>query len=244
MDTNTKKNKKILGVIGGLGPMASAYFVRLVTEMTKADTDQEHIEIIMHSCPQIPDRTAYILDRSKENPFDKLAEVGKRLADYGADIIAMPCITAHFFQADLVEKVGVPIINAIDETSAYLKARGIHDVGIMATNGTVKSGIFERSLAEYGIRAHIPSDEMQQKVMHIIYDSVKAGKPINQDMVRAVKAHLNEKGSQVILLGCTELSMIKRDLSMHEGFFDVMEMLAQVAVKSCGELKDEWTELI
>ena len=244
MNTETKSDNKILGVIGGLGPMASAYFLHLVTDMTKADTDQEHIEVIMHSCPQIPDRTAYILDHTKENPFDKLAEVGKRLADYGAQIIAMPCVTAHYFQAELEEKVGVPIINAIDETSAYLKARGIHDAGIMATNGTVQSGIFERSLTEHGIHAHIPSEKMQEKVMQIIYGCVKAGKPIDEDMVQEVKADLVAQGSQVVLLGCTELSMIKRDLKMSEDFFDVMEMLAQVAVKNCGTLKEEWEELL
>ncbi len=237
-------SKKVLGVIGGLGPMASAYFMHLVTDMTAADTDQEHIEILMHSCPQIPDRTAYILDHTKESPFPKLAEVGAGLKRGGAEVIAMPCITAHYFQHELEETVGVPIINAIEETATYLKERNILDVGVMATNGTVQSGLFQTTMEKYGIRTYIPTAPMQEQVMDIIYKCVKAGKPIDVEKVRAVKESLLEAGSRIILLGCTELSMIKRDLKMDAGFFDVMEMLARVSVKTCGNLKESYEELI
>ena len=89
---------KILGVIGGLGPMATAYFVQLVTQMTDAVTDQEHIEMIIHSKPSIPDRTKYILGLSKDNPLPLLLSVEDSLIEQGANIIAIPCITAHFFQ--------------------------------------------------------------------------------------------------------------------------------------------------
>ncbi len=241
---NETEAKKILGVIGGLGPMASAYFLHLVTEMTDAKTDQEHIEILLHSCPQIPDRTAYILDHTKESPLPLLTAVGKGLKRGGAEIIAMPCITAHYFQETLEKEIGIPIINAIEETASMLAEKGITSAGIMATNGTVQSGLFQRALEKRGISAVLPSEERQRDVMHIIYENVKAGVPIEAERVHALKEHFSSRGSEVILLGCTELSMIKRDLLMDEGFFDVMEALAQVAVKTCGRLKPAYASLL
>ena len=96
---------KRLGIIGGLGPMATAYFLRLIVEMTDAKTDQEHIEVLLHSKPQIPDRTRYILGLSEENPMPELLAVGKSLTAQGVEVIAIPCITAHFFQKQLEEKI-------------------------------------------------------------------------------------------------------------------------------------------
>ena len=111
----------VLGIIGGLGPMATAYFLQLITEMTDASCDQEHIEILVHSKPQIPDRTSYILGKNEENPVTEMIRIGKKLSKQGAEVLAIPCITAHFFQREMEDALGVPIINAIEETALYLK---------------------------------------------------------------------------------------------------------------------------
>jgi aspartate racemase len=107
-----------LGVIGGLGPIATAYFYELVIQMTSAKVDQEHIEMLIFSKPSIPDRTEYILGKSKENPVHPMIDIGKLLVGMGADHIAIPCITAHYFHDILSEGIGAPIIHIIKETDS------------------------------------------------------------------------------------------------------------------------------
>lgn len=235
---------KVLGVIGGLGPMATAYFLQLLTQMTDAATDQNHIEVLIHSKPQIPDRTQYILGKSKESPVADMVEVGAALTKQGAQVLAIPCITAHFFQKELEETIGVTIINAIEETAAYLQKRGYQRIGIMATDGTIESGIFQQALEAHGMQVVTPTEENQMKVMHLIYNNVKAGKPLEFALFEEVAKELFGQGAQVILLGCTELSLIKKEFSLAPGFLDVMEVLAQKAVLSCASLKEEYEELI
>lgn len=235
---------KILGVLGGLGPMASVYFLQLITQMNEAETDQEHVEVILHSKPQIPDRTRYILGQSGDNPVPQMVEAGKGLVGQGAELLAIPCITAHYFQEQLEAEIGVPILNAIEETAVYLKQAGIACVGILATDGTLSSRLFQTCLAEHGISCIMPEDEDQRAVMHLIYGNVKAGKPVEFPLFETVSKGLFVRGAQVILLACTELSLIKRDYVLGAGFLDVLEVLARKAVLCCGNLKKEYESLI
>lgn len=235
---------KTLGVLGGLGPMASAYFYQLIVQMSDAATDQEHMEVILHSKPRIPDRTRYILGQSRENPLPQMAEAGRGLAAQGAEILAIPCVTAHFFQEQLEAEVGVPILNAIEETAVYLEQEGIVCGGILATDGTLASSLFQNCLAKHGINSVVPTEEDQRAVMHLIYGNVKAGKPLEFPLFEAVSEHLFARGAQVILLACTELSLIKRDYVLRQGFLDVLEVLARKAVLCCGRLKGEYENLI
>ncbi len=235
---------KTLGVLGGLGPMASAYFLQLIVQMSDAATDQEHMEVILHSKPQIPDRTRYILGQSGDNPLPQMAEAGRGLVAQGADMLAIPCITAHYFQERLEAEVGVPILHAIEETALYLEQAGITRVGILATDGTLASGLFQTCLAEYKIGCIAPKEEEQRTVMHLIYDNVKAGRPVEFPLFEAVSERLFARGAQVILLACTELSLIKRDYVLGTGFLDVLEVLARKAVLCCGCLKKEYEAVI
>ena len=155
-----------LGVIGGLGPMATAYFMQLVTKMTNAKTDQEHLEMIIYSSPTIPDRTEYILGKSENSPLPRMIELGKKLKGQDVDCIAIPCITAHYFHKELVDGIGVDIIHGIRETAKLLKAAGVSRVGIMATDGTISSRIFQNEIENLGMEAIIPRQDMQQKVMN------------------------------------------------------------------------------
>lgn len=235
---------KKLGIIGGLGPMATAYFMQLVIEMTKAETDQQHIEMLVHNCPSIPDRTQYILGQSKDNPVPAILDIGNEMTAAGVDYIAIPCITAHCFHKELQNNISVPVINAIAETTDYLEARGIRKVGVMATDGTVQTGLFTTQMQERGMECIYPSKENQRLVMDIIYNNVKAGKPIEMDKFRYVSRKLFADNAKVILLGCTELSMAKRDEKLGAGFLDVMEVLAKCSVERCGALKEDYQELI
>lgn len=234
---------KKLGVIGGLGPLATAYFYELITEFTKINIEQEHLEIILISKPQIPDRTLYILDNSKPSPLPDIISTGKTLKACGAELIAIPCVTAHFFMKEIYEGIGVPIIDMIKETVLELKSANIKKVGIMATTGTIKSGIFERALVAEGITPVIPDENTQKNVMYLIYDCIKAGLPLDMEVFGRVSDTLSSKGAECIILGCTELSMAKRE-NIGKGYIDVLEVLAKRSIELCGaKVKDKYIKL-
>ena len=235
---------KKLGVIGGLGPMATAYFLQLLVQMTEARTDQEHIEILLHSKPQIPDRTRFILGQSREDPLPQMVEIGRELAGQGAELIAVPCVTAHYFQKKLEDSIGIPVVDTIRETALSLKAAGVTKAGILATDGTIESGLFQRAFAGEGISAMLPDRAGQQAVMQIIYQNVKAGQPVDSAAFWRAAEGLFGQGAQAVLLACTELSLVKRDFGLGEGFLDVMEVLARKAVLICGRLKGQYECLL
>lgn len=234
---------KRLGIIGGLGPMATAYFLQLIIEMTDAKTDQDHIETILYSFPKTPDRTKYILGLSKLNPAEDMIKIGKSLAEQKVEVLAIPCITAHYFHQELEEKIGLPVVHGIRETAEYLVERDIKTVGVMATDGTIQSKLFQMEMESHGIQVVIPDETNQSLVMKLIYDDVKAGKPANMENFQKVSDYLKEQGAQIIILGCTELSVIKRDEKLQAGYLDVLDVLARSCVLSCGTLKEKYKEI-
>lgn len=227
--------KKIIGVIGGLGPLATAHFMELVIAMTDAKRDQENVDMIVYNFPSIPDRTGYILGSNLKSPLPGLLSVARALARQKVNCIAIPCVTAHYFHRELQSAIQVPILNGVEETVQLLKAQGIKKVGIMATDGTIRSGLLSRELDNAGIISVIPSAERQADVMHLIYQNVKAGKRAEMDRFRRVQQELTDCGAEIILLGCTELSLIKRDEEIGQGFLDIMEVLAREAVLRSGK---------
>lgn len=237
--------KKVLGVIGGLGPMATTCFMESVIRMTRAETEQDNLDMIVYNFPSIPDRTGYILGSNLKSPLPGLMRVARELAWQDVAQIAIPCITAHFFLEELRSYVAVPIIDGVRETAKHLKQQGVHAAGIMATEGTVYSGIFTKALAMEGIVPILPSRKRQEDLTRLIYDNVKAGLPPEMRRFRAVERELREGGAEVVVLGCTELSVIKRDCSIGAGFLDAMEVLAQQSILLCGkQLKIQYRDLI
>ena len=234
-----------LGVIGGLGPIATAHFMELIIRMTDAQTDQEHLDMIIYNRPSIPDRTGYILDPTKPNPLPEMVRVGNALARQGAQLIAIPCMTAHYFHRELTRYIEAPIVHAIHETAVHLKKHGITRAGIMATDGTIRSKLFQQELQKHGILPVIPGSEGQKCVMRVIYDDIKANRPVEMDKFDRAAWELRDAGAQAIILGCTELSLVKRDYPIGAGYLDAMEFLAQTCVVRCGgKLKEEYQELI
>ncbi|NLL92788.1 MAG: amino acid racemase [Clostridiales bacterium] len=224
-----------LGIIGGLGPMATIYFMELVVKMTKADVDSDHIPMIVYSYPETPDRTAYLLDHSKPNPLPVILKMAKELEEQKVDFIAMPCITAHYFGNEIHQSLkSAKFINMIEETAKYLHSIGATKIGLMATDGTVKSKVFEKTLNDYDIEVVVPSIESQKKVMRIIYDEVKAGKPVSITDLYDVKNELKDLGAKVCILGCTELSVVKGSYKLDNDFVDVLDILAMKSVELCG----------
>lgn len=235
---------KTLGIIGGLGPAATALFMQMIIDMTDAKTDQEHIRMVIDCYPQIPDRTGYILDHSKESPAPLMIKIGNSLADMGADLIAIPCITSNYFYEEFSREISIPVINIIEELKKILTDAGVKNVGLMATSGTIASGLFQKAFNAGGGRLILPEGELQADVMHLIYDNVKAGKPADMDRFNKVARSLRDAGAQVIILGCTELSVIKRSSILGRGYLDALEVLSKCAVERCGRLKAEYQDLL
>ncbi|MBO4688211.1 MAG: amino acid racemase [Clostridiales bacterium] len=224
---------KKLGIIGGLGPLATAYFYRRVVEYTKADTDQEHIETWIGSVPQIPDRTAFLLGESNEDPLPKMIEVGRALRNQGAEVIAIPCVTAHAFHKEMEKGIGIPVIHAIRELGEVCRTCDITRLGVMATDGARKTSIYDEVLKEYGVTCLWPGNDGQSEVMSMIYHDVKAGRNIGVGAFGRVAKELFDSGAEAIVLGCTELSQAKEALALDPRYIDIIDVLAEACVREC-----------
>ena len=223
-----------LGILGGLGPMATVYFYDMLVRHTKATCDQDHLDVIINSRASTPDRTSYILGQSTENPFDIMARDAQRLVTFGADVLAIPCNTAHYFYDRLNETISVPILNMVEETVLEAKARGCCRVGILATSGTVQTGTYSRMCERHGLEFVCPDETHQQDLMNVIYGDIKQGK--RPDMARffAVADSLKRQGCTRVILGCTELSIIKKDEQLDAFYIDSMSVLAKNAITTFG----------
>ena len=232
---------KTIGIIGGLGPMATVYYLELITRMTDVDSDQKHPRIYMQSIPDIPDRTAYILGESKESPLDLMVQAGKSLASMGADFLTIPCVTAHYFYSELQKQVTIPVINLLDEIAGTLTSMKVNKVGILATSGTNQSKVLEEKIKEKGISVVLPDEKRQNMLMDIIYNQIKGGRRVYWEQFHEVALWMQNHGAQKLILGCTELPLLRRDsLQAHnplvrellkEDCIDVLEVLARAAVK-------------
>ncbi|MBE6582359.1 MAG: amino acid racemase [Ruminococcaceae bacterium] len=231
---------KTLGILGGVGPLASVRFSEMMINMTDAKTDQEHIPLLMFNDNTIPDRTSFILGRSNIDPVPKMISGIKKLVDFGSNYIVITCNTAHYFYDQLQASTSVPIVNMIEEavTAAILKKPGVKKIGVLATDGTVESGVYAKVIEERGLTCVVPSKNSQSVVMDIIYNQVKAGKDVDVHSFLKIIDELRHFGCDVIILGCTELSVINSDnnLTLHSGdIVDAMEALAQKCITLCGK---------
>lgn len=225
----------VLGIIGGLGPMAGAYFYELLITHTKADCDQDHIDTVLSGRATTPDRTAFVTGMSDKNPLPQMLEDARRLIAYGADVLAMPCNTAHYFYESLSRELPVPLINIIEVTVKRALVSGCTKVGIMATEGTVASGTYQKYCDAVGLPWEVPSREGQDRLNRVIYEEIKSGKEPDMDSFHLVGRELTERGCDRIVLGCTELSLLCRDHELGPLYIDSLETLAFEAIKACGK---------
>ena len=237
------KKSAVLGILGGLGPLSSAYFYEMITLHTKAMRDQDHIDIMLSSRATIPDRTDYILSRSNSDPSPIMVEELKKLITAGADYIAIPCNTAHYFYDILKVESSVPILNMVSDTIDHCISKGARKVGILATEGTVKAGIYRSVCEERGIECYEPGEAGQTAVTRIIYDQIKTGIIANADDVLLVEKELKDAGCDFAILGCTELSVAKKQLCLGPWFLDALEVLAKKAIEVCGKEPIGFTDL-
>ncbi|MCZ8537019.1 amino acid racemase [Paenisporosarcina quisquiliarum] len=230
---------KILGIIGGVGPLATMLLGEMIVKRTKAKTDQQHVNMVITNNTAIPDRTTYILDRSKANPVPVMISDALKLKSIGAEVLAIPCNTAHSFYKEIQQGAGIPVLHMINETAKRAAQIGAKKVGILATTGTLTASVYQLACKDAGIQPVVPDEETQKLVMSVIYDDVKAGQPVDFLKWQQIINQMNELGCDHLILGCTELSIVKKELNLDDKYIDSLMVLAESAILSCGyELND------
>ena len=221
---------KTVGIIGGMGPLATVDLFGKIVNLTDAKCDNDHIHILIDNNTYIPDRTSYILGDG-ENPIDELVRSAKRLKNMGADFLVMPCNTAHYFYNDIIDNVSIPFINMIEETANYINNRNIKKVGLLSTTGTINAKIYDNIFKNYNIDVINPSDENQNIIMDLIYGIKKGKKEFDKKKIQKVLTDLHHKDVEYVILGCTELPVAFELLNLSGNYIDPTEVLAKVAIK-------------
>ena len=227
----------ILGVLGVMGPQATNTFYQRIIDRTQAETDQEHLRVLIWSDAKIPDRTAGILGTpdQAEAVYAALLAGAKLLEGAGCTVLAIPCNTSHYFADRLQAQLRIPIIHMIRETVAAIQAMGKKTVGILATDGTVQTGIYQKELTAAGLTPVTLPERLQKTVMSIIYDEIKKGETGSREKFGEVDAWLRQAGCDCAILGCTELSVYRALHSLPPYYMDAMEVLAEQAILRCGK---------
>ncbi|NQY73513.1 MAG: aspartate/glutamate racemase family protein [Candidatus Margulisbacteria bacterium] len=219
---------KTLGILGGMGPSATIYFYQKILGLTPAKIDQDHIPTLIFSNTLIPDRTQAIENHTETHGKNALIKSAQTLEKSGADFIAIPCNTAHFWIESLQSAIDIPILNMIKLTADHLEKKGTNSVGILATVGTFKTQLYQKSCSENGLIVTIPTPSQQEKIMTAIKAVKSSSESIqNRHQIQQAMDHLYEKGAEEIVLGCTELPLL---IDNRTHTTDPMDILAQYSV--------------
>ncbi len=230
--------ESVVGVIGGLGPLATAYFLQSVVERTDVGSDQEHIDLLVTQHSSTPDRTARILDENADDPAPVMAHDAILLEHAGARALVLPCNTAHHFVQAIKDSVSVPLLDIVEQSVEEVGRRQPDGAlcAILATDGTLKARVYQTALEVAGHRFLIPDDQLQSEVMDVIYGQVKAGNPVDFDQFMRIIDAMREQGATIVLLGCTELSVVAKDAGILEipDVVDSLDTLAKATVRWAG----------
>lgn len=221
---------KTIGVLGGMGPYATLDFLRLLLDLTPAIKESEHYRVIVDSNPRIPSRTrAYLFGEA--DPVPEMREGVKSLIRAGADFIVVPCNSAHYFMPRVLEDINFPFIDMVESTSKVILEQGWKKVGVLAGEVTVGAGLYEKYLGAHGVKV-IHVDDEEQKLVRDVIEDVKGGSitSCTDSTLMMLYETLIKNGAQSIILGCTELQAVDRNLKVKTPIIDSLEVLAQTAI--------------
>ncbi len=243
MSTSNRVTKTV-GVIGGMGPMATVDFYRRIVEATDADRDQDHLHVIIDADPSVPDRTAFVLGDG-EDPAPIVTASARRLEAAGAELLVVACNTAHVVAETVRRSVRVPLVDWTDEAAATLVELrpGVGAVGLLATDGTIAARLYHKVFESRGVRVLVPDEAAQRVVMDVIYreGGVKAGgSPVDlerhREALQQVAEQLAAAGAEVLLLACTDLSVLDAAVPRRwpVRVFDAADLVARRVVERAG----------
>lgn len=224
---------KTIGIIGGMGPAATIDLYKKIVDQTPAEKDQEHIHVIIDSYPQIEDRTGYIL-HGGINPAPRLVESAKRLEAAGVDALIMPCNTAHYFAKDIESAVNIPLIHIVKCSAEAIKNNypETKKIGLIATTGTIKAGVYGNILKEYGFETLELPEKIENNIMDCIYKGVKAGKTEEySSLFQQSVDEITSLGADLLIEGCTEIPLLMPYVKTKLPAIDATYELACAAVK-------------
>jgi len=220
---------KTIGVLGGMGPAATALFYQHLIRLTPARRDQDHLPVIIFSRPQIPDRTRHLLEGG-DSPLPLLIDTARRLESAGAELISIPCNTAHVFWKEIQACVRIPVLNIICETAKEIR-RSLDlgsRVAIFSTAGTLRTGLYQSALSEVGLEPMEPDTKTQEEIRELIR-RIKGGEEgaAVSGRITDCMNRCRQVGARGILLGCTELGVGFRNPDDDPFVFDSLIILAQ-----------------
>ncbi|GEK91291.1 aspartate/glutamate racemase family protein [Alkalibacterium kapii] len=225
------KNERVIGILGGMGPEATASFYMKIIKETKVENDQDHYRTIIDSNPKIPDRTEAILYNGP-SPVSEMIKTAKNLENAGATVAVMPCITAHYFYEAIQNEVAIPIHHVLKGLDSYIQKTYPHaeKIGVLSTTATKETGLFQRYLEGKEIR--YPNEvEQKEKVMQAIYgnDGIKQGNTGDGPkklLLEAAERLIKEEQCDLIIGGCTEVELVLTPRDMSVPFIDPMRVAA------------------
>lgn len=223
-----------LGILGGMGPQATQDFYQRILDRTDAACDQEHLPTLIWSDTAIPDRTAAILGGDAEGCYRRLLEGAKLLERGGCTVLAIPCNTSHYFADRLQSELSLRLIHMPRETVGVLADEGKKKVGILGTDGTIRTGVYQKECDARNIEAVSPPEQIQKLVMSIIYDEIKRGETGSREKFAVIDRWLRQAGCDSAILGCTELSVYRTYHGLPDYYLDAMDVLAQRCITACG----------
>ncbi|MGB8952742.1 MAG: amino acid racemase [Candidatus Aminicenantales bacterium] len=231
--------KKTIGILGGMGPEATAYFFDLIIKHTAAGKDQDHIPVLIWNNPKVPPRTDAIL-HGGQSPLPQLREGAKILCRAGADFIVMPCMTAHYYFQEITAREKTPFVHLIQEALLYAQKKipGIKKAGLIASSGTVASGLFHKIFEKKGIQILNPSPKDQERVMEAIFGKkgIKAGFTSGRPkkLLLSAARKLISGGAEAIIAGCTEVPLALKEGDLTIPFIEPMRIAAMTCIKMAG----------
>lgn len=224
-----------IGILGGMGPMATADLFEKIIKNTPVNKDQEHPKIIVYNNPQIPSRVDAILNGA-ESPLKDLIASAQLLEKAGADILAMPCNTAHFWHQDIQNAVKVRFINMIENTVEWVRTHSADNTGklvLFATSATVQTKMYQNAFAAAGIDVLVPDHE-EQSIISAAINEAKAGRLEDNPGIQLlldIMVKYRKMGAGSFIAGCTEIPLLFRYMSGEYCLIDPTQLLAQTIVK-------------
>lgn len=226
----------IVGVLGGMGPAATVLYLERVVDLTRADRDQDHVNLICLQHSTVPDRTDYILDKSAPNPLPDIAADVRILTGLGVRFIALPCNTAHYFLDEIQADTDTEVLNMIELTVAeavkyFPSARNI---GVLGTRGTMRAGIYSEAIERAG-RVSVNLSDAVVDLCHDLIYQFKAGHRVDAATYLELMDMVEQEGAQVSLIACTELSALERKFAHNHPVVDALDALARETIRRVGK---------
>lgn len=227
------QQEKIVGIIGGMGPGATVDLMARLIRLTPALDDADHVRCIVDNNPKIPSRIKALIEGGGESPVPELQDMARRLEAWGADFLAMPCNTAHYYLQDIQDAVSIPMLNLIQITVREVMRTqpGISTVGILGSTTMQLTGLYQRAFAAFGAGVVYPAPSCQDRLMSAIKDIKKGSLDQSTPALSEAMASLTGQRARAVVIACTELGLVP--VASPLPLYDATDILAREIIRIC-----------